>query len=64
MNFINFDPLSLIKLTVFDWRNNLFSANHRNAMIERYNYTDAMIVTVEELMSQAEARSLSAMKKI
>jgi hypothetical protein len=37
-----------------NFKDNLFSANHRNAMIERYNYTDAMIATVEEL-SQAEA---------
>jgi hypothetical protein len=36
-------------------RDNLFSANHRNAMIEQYNYTDAMIATVGELMGQGKA---------
>ena len=32
-----------------DFKDNLFSANHRNAMIQAYNFTEAMIVTVEEL---------------
>lgn len=30
-------------------KDNLFSANHRNAMLTRYNYTDALFVTVGEL---------------
>ena len=38
-----------------DFKDNLFNADHRSAMIERYNYTDAMIATVDELMRQAEA---------
>jgi len=30
-------------------RDNLFSANHRSAMIDRYGYTEAMTITIEEL---------------
>ncbi len=29
---------------------NLFSANQRNKMIEKYNYTEAQRVTVEDLL--------------
>ena len=31
---------------------NLFSANHRNAMIQKYGYTQAMTITVDELNFQ------------
>ena len=52
-------PIKLTK-NYMNPRDNLFSANHRNAMMERYNYTDALIATVGELMTQAEAIALSA----
>jgi non-ribosomal peptide synthetase component F len=29
---------------------NLFNADHRNAMLEKYGYTEAQTVTIEELM--------------
>jgi hypothetical protein len=31
-------------------RDNLFSANHRNAIKQRYGYTSAEWVTIEELL--------------
>lgn len=31
-------------------KDNLFSANHRNKMIQAYNYTEAQTVTIEELL--------------
>jgi hypothetical protein len=50
---------------------NLFSANHRNGMIERYGYTQAMTVTIPELIEQwrtnepsRRLKALSAMRKI
>ena len=31
-------------------KDNLFSANHRNQMVNQYGYTEAMTVTIEELI--------------
>ena len=30
---------------------NLFSANHRNAMIQRSGYTDAMAIRIQDLLT-------------
>lgn len=30
-------------------KDNLFNANHRNLMLQKYGYTEAMRVTVEDL---------------
>lgn len=35
---------------------NIFSANHRNAMIEKYGYTQAQTVSVEELEQERKVR--------
>lgn len=31
-------------------RDNLFSADHRNIMIAKYGYTDAMLIKIEDLI--------------
>lgn len=35
-------------------KDNLFSANHRSAMIARYGYTEAMRITIEDLEAKNE----------
>lgn len=35
-------------------KDNLFSANHRNVMLEKYDYTDALSVTIEQLINDYE----------
>jgi hypothetical protein len=39
-----------IKFGFNRFRNNLFSANHRNRMIQRYEYTEAQWLTIEDLI--------------
>lgn len=43
----NVDYLMQIVLKNHD---NLFNANHRTAMINKYGYTDGMSVTIEDLI--------------
>ena len=43
------DLLALQTTIMAQSRDNVFSANHRNAMIQKYGYTEAMRVTIEDL---------------
>lgn len=38
------------------FEDNLFSANHRKNIVTRYGYTQAMILTVEDLQKEYEKR--------
>jgi hypothetical protein len=50
-NFTNW-VTALERLTIISGQSydNLFSANHRNAMLQKYGYTEAMKVKVEDLI--------------
>lgn len=43
------DWLDKMLTSRYSSRDNLFSANHRTAMIKKYGYTEAEFVSVEEL---------------
>jgi propanediol dehydratase large subunit len=45
------------------YKDNLFSANHRNKMISRNGYTDAMSVTVGELVERVEIENAADLQE-
>lgn len=46
------DMLALQTRIVAQSRDNIFSANHRNAMIQKYGYTEAMRITIGDLTGE------------
>ena len=51
INFENvFKEMQKINEIMYNSRDNLFSANHRNAMIQKYGYTEAERIKIEDLI--------------